>query len=151
MISIIEAHRADIGRLASRARKRNNNSIYNEGKWVNLTLLLFFMMFLPLILYGLFIMTIYVFSDFLLFFVAFLLPYVNLILIIFLCSDLVAIEVEKIKRSVLMRRQSLPKGIEVRTLIPCRYLEYSRIFFLDGRDRKTQVHDNEIKKLIMKN
>ena len=142
MISINEAHRADIGRLSGRAPKRNNNSIYNEGKWVNMTLLLFFMMLLPLILYGFFIMTIYVFSDFLLFFVAFLLPYGNLILIVCLCSDLVAIEVEKIKRSVLMRRQSLPKGIEVRTLIPCRYLEYSRIFFLDGRDRKTQVHDN---------
>ena len=43
MRSIIEAHRADIGRLSSRARKINNNSIYNEGKWVNMTLLLTFL------------------------------------------------------------------------------------------------------------
>ena len=150
MISI-EAHRAAIGRFSGRARKTNNKNIHNNGKWVNMALLLFFMMFLPVILYGLFVMTTYVFSDFLLFFVPFLLTYGNLILIIGLCSDLVAIKVEKINRSVLMRKPSLPKGIEVRTLIPCCYLDtfvqidcrckYLDTFVLDGRGWNTQVHD----------
>ena len=123
-----EAYRSAIGRYRGKARKIDK---IKYGKGIDTTLSLFLITFVPVILYGLFITTILICSDYLMYFMAFLLLmliYGYPLILICICADLLSITFRKIVcKKVLMRKSSLDK-----TLIPCKNLN---THMLDGRDR----------------
>ena len=155
MISI-EAYFSAIGRFTGKARRISGTNAFHKVEWGDMTLFLFLMTFLQVILYGLVVTTMYVCFYYFMAFLMLTITYGYSYLMIYHGSELLSMTFLKMaKRSVLMRKPSPPKGIEVRTLIPCNYLDtfvldgrckYLDTLVLDGGDWKTQVHhiDNEM-------
>ena len=131
--SSVESYRASIGHFYSKARKIGKSNICSNEQLVNITLFLYLIMFLPLIIYGLTVTTIYHFPHFLTFFVAIVIVYGYPIMIICISLDLVAHKFEKFSNNNRLFRK--PNGMLV-------HYKYKDTFLLDGRDRNRFVQMN---------
>ena len=121
----------------------------NRKDIIDITLFLFLVTFLQVILYGIFLTTMYVYFTEFMKFLILTMTYGYSCWIVYHSSELLSLTFRKMsKKNELMRKPSLPKGTtKVHTLVPCSYL-YT--FVLDGRDGKTQIQEIKIDNEKMK-
>ena len=135
--------------------KRKINPFYVEQWWIKMTLFVFLMTFLPLIFHGILMGLVYTLYDFIPYFFVLTIMYGYSYYIIHIYLSIAFQKMAKENVECIMQEYVpfLPKGVEVHTLTPCRYLDtivldgrckYLDTSVLDSRDWKTQVHDNEI-------
>ena len=147
MISI-EAHRASIGRFSWKAKYLSQTKSCQNLKGVDSALLLFLVMLLEIVMYGLIFMTTIVFFTYIATLLMLTVTYGYSFWIVKSCSELLSLTVQKlVKNTEPMRDPSRPDGTKVHPLIPCTYLnnvvvhgrcEFLDASALDGRDVETQ-------------
>ena len=153
MISI-EAYRASIGRFSGKAKYLSQAKACQSLKGIDPALLLFLVMLLEVLLYGLTFMTMIVCFSYITALLMLIVAYGYSLWIVKCCSELLSLTVQKVvKNTELMGDPSRPDGIKVHPLIPCSYLDnivphgscrFLDASALDGRDVETQK-SNEMK------
>ena len=155
MISI-EAYRASIGRFSGKAKYLSQAKACQSLKGIDPALLLFLVMLLEVLLYGLIFMTMIVCFSYITALLMLIVAYGYSLWIVKCCSELLSLTVQKVvKNTELMGDPSRPDGIKVHPLIPCSYLDnivlhgscrFLDASALDGRDVETQKSSfNELK------
>ena len=150
MISI-EAYRASIGRFSGKAKYLSQAKACQSLKGIDPALLLFLVMLLEVLLYGLTFMTMIVCFSYITALLMLIVAYGYSLWIVKCCSELLSLTVQKVvKNTELMGDPSRPDGIKVHPLIPCSYLDnivphgscrFLDASALDGRDEETR-HTN---------
>ena len=129
--------------------KRKIDPFYVEQWWIKMTLFVFLMTFLPLILHGILMGLVYTLYDFIPYFFILMIIYGYSCYILYIYLSIAFQKMARENVECIMQESvpSLPKGVEVHTLTPCRYLDtivldgrckYLDTSVLDGRDWKTQ-------------